>query len=69
MRYAVCCRMHVNQESQKTEQSMSTDRRPEEARAWNSTELLMGQTEVIILHGQEKYRLRLTRSGKLILYK
>jgi|EndMetStandDraft_9_1072997.scaffolds.fasta_scaffold275065_1 hemin uptake protein HemP len=34
-----------------------------------SSELLAGQKEVWILHGQETYRLRLTRSGKLILQK
>jgi hemin uptake protein HemP len=34
-----------------------------------SSELLAGQKEVWILHGQEVYRLRLTRSGKLILQK
>jgi hemin uptake protein HemP len=31
--------------------------------------LLQGQVEVLISHGGEIYRLRLTRSGKLILQK
>ena len=35
----------------------------------SSTELLEGHKEVWIRHGQEIYRLRLTRSGKLILQK
>jgi hemin uptake protein HemP len=35
----------------------------------DSTELLSGQKEIWIRHGQETYRLRLTRSGKLILQK
>lgn len=34
-----------------------------------SEELLQGGREVLIAHGQELYRLRLTRSGKLILGK
>lgn len=37
--------------------------------AWRSEQLLHGQREVLIQHGQEFYRLRLTRAGKLILYK
>jgi hemin uptake protein HemP len=34
-----------------------------------SQDLLQGQVEVLISHGGEIYRLRLTRSGKLILQK
>lgn len=34
-----------------------------------SAELLQGRVEVCIAHGAETYRLRLTRSGKLILQK
>ena len=34
-----------------------------------SAELLQGRVEVCIAHGTETYRLRLTRSGKLILQK
>lgn len=34
-----------------------------------SQDLLQGQVEVLISHGDEIYRLRLTRSGKLILQK
>lgn len=36
---------------------------------WRSEEILHGEREVLIQHGQETYRLRLTRAGKLILYK
>jgi hemin uptake protein HemP len=36
---------------------------------WHSEELLKGSKEVLIQHGTETYRLRLTRQGKLILYK
>ena len=61
--------MLVSQDSSNSEQPPSADRQPERPRTWNSADLLMGQTEVIILHRHEKYRLRLTRSGKLILYK
>jgi hemin uptake protein HemP len=34
-----------------------------------SAELLRGEKEIWIRHGEEIYRLRLTRSGKLILQK
>lgn len=36
---------------------------------WRSEELLEGKQEVLIRHGKEIYRLRLTKQGKLILYK
>jgi hemin uptake protein HemP len=34
-----------------------------------SAELLRGAREILIRHGEESYRLRLTRNGKLILHK
>lgn len=34
-----------------------------------SSELLRGETELLIRHGDELYRLMLTRNGKLILQK
>lgn len=34
-----------------------------------TTQLMKGQREVIIQHGSEEYRLRITSSGKLILTK
>ena len=34
-----------------------------------SSELLRGETELLIRHGDELYRLKLTRNGKLILQK
>jgi hemin uptake protein HemP len=37
--------------------------------SWRSEELLGERTEVLIQHGNETYRLRRTRQGKLILYK
>ena len=49
--------------------------RPEEAgtpaakRTVRSEDLLQGGKEVLIQHGQEMYRLRLTKAGKLILNK
>lgn len=36
---------------------------------WDSRTLLSGQREVIISHGDQQYRLRQTRNGKLILQK
>jgi hemin uptake protein HemP len=38
-------------------------------RTVSSVELLQGLREIIIRHGEENYRLRLTRAGKLILNK
>ncbi len=38
-------------------------------RLLRSEDLLQGQVEVLIAHGADIYRLRLTRSGKLILQK
>ncbi|HVA46836.1 MAG TPA: hemin uptake protein HemP [Pirellulales bacterium] len=38
-------------------------------RTLRSADLLQGQVEVLIEHGPNTYRLRLTRSGKLILQK
>jgi len=35
----------------------------------HSDELLQGARELLIRHGEETYRLRLTRNGKLILQK
>jgi hemin uptake protein HemP len=37
--------------------------------AWTTEELLGDQREVLIRHGDDFYRLRITRHGKLILYK
>jgi hemin uptake protein HemP len=37
--------------------------------SWNSMELLGDRLEVLIVHGDEVYRLRRTRQDKLILYK
>jgi hemin uptake protein HemP len=39
------------------------------ATTYLSEALLQGQREVLIRHGEEVYRLRLTKQGKLILYK
>jgi len=40
-----------------------------QTRTVSSQELLGGAKEVLITHGDETYRLRLTRNGKLILHK
>jgi hemin uptake protein HemP len=42
---------------------------PSATRALNSHTLLGGQDEIAIRHGNETYRLRRTRQGKLILTK
>lgn len=38
-------------------------------RAWRSEELFGSEVEVLIAHGDQLYRLRRTRNGKLILCK
>lgn len=42
---------------------------PREVRTVTSEELLRGDSEVLIQHGEDLYRLRHTRAGKLLLYK
>jgi hemin uptake protein HemP len=38
-------------------------------RVWTTEELLGREREVLIQHGEDVYRLRITRHGRLILYK
>lgn len=38
-------------------------------RVWQSDDLLSGETEAIIVHRGQVYRLRCTKHDKLILYK
>ena len=40
-----------------------------QSRTVKSEDLFAGSREIWILHGQEKYRLMITRNGKLILQK
>jgi hemin uptake protein HemP len=47
----------------------STPARPVAPREINSADLMRGDREIIIRHGEELYRLNVTRSGKLILRK
>jgi len=51
------------------QQADGTSDTPAVSPHWHSEELLKGTKEVLIQHGTETYRLRLTRQGKLILYK
>ena len=41
----------------------------EEPRIIDSRDILGDQVEIMIRHGEETYRLRVTRNGKLILFK
>ena len=56
----------MNQEEEK--KALETER-PSQPRTIRSQDLLAGEDEVQIEHDGEFYRLRLTRSGKLILHK
>ena len=51
------------------EQPEGTAGVPAALRTVRSEDLLQGAREVLIQHGQETYRLRLTKAGKLILNK
>jgi len=65
----------VNQDSSPPEpESVQAAPSPHEesdhaARCIDSTDLLQNHREITIRHGEEIYRLRLTKSGKLILHK
>ena len=52
-----------------SERSASELEAPSTLREINSSNLLQGEKEVLIHHGGEVYRLRLTKNGKLILQK
>ena len=52
-----------------SERSASELAAPSTLREINSSNLLQGEKEVLIHHGGEVYRLRLTKNGKLILQK
>lgn len=41
----------------------------EQKRIWKSDDLLGTETEALIVHRGQTYRLRCTKQGKLILYK
>lgn len=46
-------------------QALPADRLP----VWRSEDLFHGEREIVIQHGDQFYRLRRTRHGKLILHK
>lgn len=52
-------------QSPKTESGASV----RSVRSIESTEIFQGQREVAIVHGECKYRLQITKAGKLILTK
>lgn len=45
----------------------ASESKPLVGRAISSGELFAGRREIVILHNGREYRLRMTRSGKLIL--
>lgn len=50
-------------------QSPSANVPPPPARRIIVSELMAGQTEVVLVHNQQEYHLRVTKNGKLILTK
>ena len=62
----------INSEDGSTDDGVSADsgnRNSEPEAAIDSTYLMAGRREVTILHGGERYRLRVTANDKLILTK
>ena len=56
--------------SESADEPRLAGRRPASVpREITSAEILRGAREVLIRHGEETYRLSLTRNGKLILHK
>lgn len=47
----------------------NSDAAPQDAQVVSSEDLFASRREIIILHGAERYRLRLTSNDKLILTK
>ncbi len=54
---------------QSVDQMNSQTEQPTIPRVVRSEEILQGQSEIQIIHANETYRLRVTRNGKLILFK
>ena len=44
-------------------------RREDKRKVWRSEDLLGSESEAVIVHRGQEYRLRCTRQGKLILFK
>ncbi len=61
--------MNVDEHADPNRTPVASGDKPPEPRAVTSESLLQGQTEIRILHGEEVYRLLVTRNGKLILQK
>ena len=61
--------MSSSEETRPLEQQSGSVPPSEVPRTVHSDELLQGARELLIRHGEETYRLRLTRNGKLILQK
>lgn len=55
--------------SEQAAENNAPPRRPDARKVWRSEELLGSETEAVILHRGQEYRLRCTRQGKLILFK
>ena len=51
------------------QQQSQTQRTSDDSRRINSQSLLAGAKEILIQHADQIYRLRETRSGKLIMHK
>ncbi len=62
----------VTEQPEQSEQPAESDaplRRPDARNVWRSEVLLGSETEAVIVHRGQEYRLRCTRQGKLILFK
>ncbi len=61
--------MNVNNKDVEHDKSIKTNLQKNLLSHYKSSELFQGNDELIIVHEQEQYRLRITRHGKLILTK
>jgi len=57
------------QNAEPTAESQVPLRREEKRKIWRSEDLLGSESEAVIVHRGQEYRLRCTRQGKLILFK
>ena len=68
-KYITSSPRRMEEEPRDHQEEASRDTDANRPRIVRSEELLQGQRELWIEHGEEMYRLRLTRSGKLYLTK
>ena len=59
----------VARDAQRSADPTCSTPRPEPLKTFDSQDLLQGADQIVIIHGEHEYRLRVTRNQKLILHK